>query len=182
MKISASEILVDIFQKIATFRSTWSCEGKTDPLDKMLEQLCANTPNCYPFGYHTDEKPNPLLCCDMPGCSLLDREEKWKRIDGCFHSFHLRCLKGVPFCPICRTHIDNVINTLGTAAQNAILNGEEFQTEDKECDDINDSIDQAVNSVKASEMENRMSNMSSKISEMKPCQPVVVRFLLFSLF
>ena len=91
------------------------------PLGKMLQALISNSPSCFPLGYHTNCPPVPFICCDMPGCTLLMTNEEWLLIEGCLHSFHLRCLKGVSFCPICRSHIKTTVGTLATAAQRGIF-------------------------------------------------------------
>lgn len=64
------------------------------PLGKMLHALTSNSPNCFPLGYHTNCSPDPFICCNISGCTLLATNEEWLLIEGFFHSFHIRCLKG----------------------------------------------------------------------------------------
>ena len=101
-----------------------------------------------PYGYHTDWPPNASSICDMPTCPDVNADKPWKRFDGCWHSFHIDCLRGSTICEICRGQIKRDIRKLSKVASEAIFNP-------------------ATDNENVNEGENdEMTNPSPKVSEM----------------
>ena len=130
LKVKAAEIIGNLLQSV-----TNTCPSTPD-LQKKLHLTNENI-KCLPLGFHTNKPPNPYLTCDMPACHLQDKNTPWKKFNGCFHSFHLECLKDVDHCPICRSHLQMVIHQLGSSAQQSIhnLQHEEYEHVHEENDD-----------------------------------------------
>ena len=55
----------------------------------------------------------------MPAC--YRKVSDWKLCTGCFHCFHIECLKGIDSCPICSTHLKTVITKLSSTAQHSVF-------------------------------------------------------------
>lgn len=117
LKVKAAEIIGDVLKKMTNTDS--AIELSTDM------QLNSDNIKCLPLGFHTNKPPNPCLCCDMPACPHQSEDLEWKRFDGCFHSFHVKCLGDIDHCPICRGYLQQVVQQLSTSAQNAIFNGQD---------------------------------------------------------
>lgn len=78
-----------------------------------------------PIGYSfLGHEPDPLVCCDLPECTVRSEEIAYKRLN-CGHSFHITCLQprdpaNGPFvpnratCPICHPLLEERIRELST--------------------------------------------------------------------
>lgn len=117
LKVKAAKIISDILRLMTN----------SDRATKSLTNLQLNSDDikCLPLGFHTNKPPNPSLCCDMPACLHQGDDLEWKRFNGCFHSFHIKCLGNIDHCPICRGHLQLVIQNLSATAQNTIFNGQD---------------------------------------------------------
>jgi hypothetical protein len=111
LKVKAAQLIGKIL------KLTTESEG-AKYLATKLDFTSANI-KCLPLGYHTNKPPVQSYNCDMPACCLKD--SNWKLFTGCFHSFHMECLKGIDSCPICCAHLRTVINKLSSTAQQSIF-------------------------------------------------------------
>ena len=174
LKLKTSEKLAEIFSYISML--TPDSDLDNSPLGNMLRSLSTNFPNTFPFGYHTNSQPDPFICCDMPGCTLLNTSEEWLLIEGCFHSFHIKCLKGASFCPICSSHIKTTVGNLATTAQNSIFektNVEQDSDDNHEvAEDKEDTVD--VDSVWKEFVDMKIEDLSQEIANLKPYNPTKV--------
>ena len=74
-----------------------------------------------PLGFNTKHEPNQDCKCDLHSCIVDSDDQPWKIYQGCWHSFHVKCLNGANFCPIGHGFLETKIKELGKAAQDAIL-------------------------------------------------------------
>ena len=120
LKLSAATHLTKMFSRISSL--SFSPNFEDNPLDNMLKAFYSTDTkiNSFPFGYHTEWKPNPNRFCDLPACNLQEADEEWAMIEGCGHSYHIRCLNDVTYCPICRAYIKKEIERLSTSIINGI--------------------------------------------------------------
>ena len=83
----------------------------------------------------------------MPRCQHFRHETLgWKIFNGCWHSYHLICLNGENYCPLCKSHLHKEVNRLGKVAQEGIFgdnqgtnNGGENDT-DADCENDPDDL------------------------------------------
>ena len=128
-----------------------------------------------PLGYHRDNPPQQTKTCDLPECQVLDADEEWTILKGCFHhSFHISCLDGATFCPLCKTFLECKVKELGTIAKEAIINPASVQsanTSENDEDDVSDTTEDEQINVREMDMEeyntiieelnNNLSNMDA---------------------
>ena len=179
LKFSAANFLTDMFSRVATIDS--ATEFEKNDLDEMLQSYCCEETkiNVYPFGYHTDWKPDPNKVCDMPSCSKGNTDEEWKINEGCWHSFHTTCLKNLSHCPICRAHIRKETKKLALAAIKGIVGQGEAndnapspsseKTEEVMDDDLKAAKIKATNGQIFAKGINALHN---KIEELNPLSPL----------
>ena len=74
-----------------------------------------------PVGFNTKHEPNQDCKCDLHSCIVDSDDQPWKIYQGCWHSFHVKCLNGANFCPIGHGFLETKIKELGKATQDAIL-------------------------------------------------------------
>ncbi|XP_028410469.1 uncharacterized protein LOC114533084 [Dendronephthya gigantea] len=75
-----------------------------------------------PLGFSSSQEPNQDCICDLYSCTINHSDEPWKLFQGCWHSFHVKCLNGSDFCPICHGYLQDKVKELGNIAKDAILN------------------------------------------------------------
>ena len=115
LKVKAAGIICNILKLMTNVES--GTKLSTDL------QLNCNNIKCLPLGFHINKPPNSSICCDMPGCPHQSDDLEWKIFNGCFHSFHTKCLQNVDHCPICQRYLQLVIEQLSTTAKDSIFNG-----------------------------------------------------------
>ena len=68
-----------------------------------------------PLGFQFSSLPDPLRRCDLKDC-LETNQVPWKLFESCRHSFHVACLKGATYCPICRDGVADALSRLSESA------------------------------------------------------------------
>ena len=116
LKVKAAGIICHILKLLK------SVDGGTTLSTDL--QLNSKNIKCLPLGFHTNKPPNASICCDMPAFPHQNKDLKWKRFSGCFHSFHTECLGNINHCPICRGYLQLVLQQLSSTAQDSIFNGQ----------------------------------------------------------
>ena len=169
LKGHAANILADKFKEIAS--STVSSDSGTNAqrLQKILGDSFTS-PNVLPLGYQSSTPPNDKSRCDMPGCLYFDIEDlPWKIIRGCSHSFHLICLKGRKYCPLCKIHLAKEVQRLGNIAKEAIFSTNNATTDETDqCGDEDDQSD-----VDIDDNDRRSGFDPRKLDELKSLRPNV---------
>lgn len=145
-----------------------------------LPTICPNEvmkTTVLPLGYHGDVPPDQTKTCDLPECQVSNADEEWIVLNGCFHSFHIICLDGSTFCPLCKSFLQKKVNELGGIAKEAILNPASDHRNTAENDDgVPDATEDDVNiQVREMEMEeynNIIEELNSSLANMDaPLQP-----------
>ena len=167
LKGKTANILIEKFKEIATKMQQDDDEPSTTDRKKLQEAFgeSFNSPHVLPLGYQSPTPPNDKCRCDMPGCQYYQQEcLDWKIIEGCWHSFHLICLKGRNYCPLCKSHLAKEIRRLGKKAQEGIFGQDQGndtdhqEHEDIDADDDNDNpaevADQGFDHAKLTELQN----------------------------
>ena len=73
-----------------------------------------------PLGFQFCPSPDPMRRCDLHNCSEVC-DVPWRIFEGCMHSFHISCLKGVSYCIICEKGITDAVKKLSAAASSSYL-------------------------------------------------------------
>ncbi len=79
---------------------------------KFLDNVC-------PQVFITKLPPNVKKPCDYPDCMSVE-SYRWTRFDGYWHAFHISCLNGKDYCPICQCFLKQEITKLGNIAKNGV--------------------------------------------------------------
>ena len=95
-----------------------------------------------PLGYNFHETPDPRKRCDSPSCNVSS-DLPWKLFEGCWHSFHLVCLRGSNICVICRDGLKKNMKSLAKTANDAFVTGVPILPAE-ECEEHADVGDEAV--------------------------------------
>ena len=122
-----------------------------------------------PLGFSTKQEPNQDCICDLHSCIVDKDDEPWKIYQGCWHSFHVKCLNGTAFCPICHGFLETKVKELGKAAQDAILHPN--PAKEVHLDDFPDDEPANVENLPTGDLENidtTISKLSHKIASLKP--------------
>ena len=109
--------------------------------DKLCEAFGSSfsSPHVLPLGYQCPLPPDDKSRCDMPGCHYYSDESlEWKILSGCWHSFHVKCLKGRNYCPLCKTHLLKEIQRLGKIAQQAIFADTNQTVDENQCENADE--------------------------------------------
>ena len=138
LKGKAANILIDKFKEVASVTSE-----ELDTKEKLTKVLGTYSTYMLPLGYHSSSPPDDTSRCDMPGCQYYKRDTiPWKIFHGCWHSFHLICLNGKKFCPICKSHLRKEANHLGQKAKDGIFSDHaSTNTQQDGNDDDSDTAD-----------------------------------------
>ena len=75
-----------------------------------------------PLGYNFHPQPEFSKRCDSPSCNVSS-DLPWKLFEGCWHSFHLECLRGMTICVICRDGLQKNLQSLSKIANEAFVRG-----------------------------------------------------------
>lgn len=151
LKTQCAKFLTKVIKKIrnnlgaAKFKDM--NKGKRNVKFIILPDLLGEDPakcEVLPLGYQGqgETKPDENSRCDIANCKITNKEVQWKRFDGCWHSFHLTCIKEASFCPLCKVFLENKAKELGQIAKEAIFNISQSSSTCADCnDDENDSED-----------------------------------------
>ena len=134
-----------------------------------------------PLGFHGEIPPDENLKCYLPGCKV--ESDEWSILEGCWHSFHAKCLGGLSHCSLCNKSIGTKIEELGKVAKQAIFNSKSCGTIHQEVvaeddDDIDDDDDDEVGNddccsndiphVNSQYIEKAITSLNSRINSLKP--------------
>lgn len=126
--VKVASVIVGIVKNIA------ANQNSAHPLPRMPRQrqdctlwsmpiLFGTTPmKSYflPLGFQFSPVPNPLRRCDCKDCSEVN-DVPWKLFESCMHSFHVACLKGASYCPICKDGIADALRRLSESASSSYV-------------------------------------------------------------
>ena len=132
----------------------------------------------FPLGYQYSTPASDKSRCDMPDCQYFDTEGlPWKIIRRCSHSFHLICLKGQKYCPLCKIHLGNEVQQrLGNIAKEVIfLTNNATTDETDQCEDEDDQSD-----VDNDDNDIRAGFDPRKLDELKSLRPNVLGLVRLS--
>ena len=164
LKVKAAEVIRNLLQSV-----TNTCPSTPDLHEKL--HLTNENIKCLPLGSHTNKPLNPYLTCDMPACHLQDKNTAWKKFNGCFHSFHLDCLKDVDNCPICRSHLQMVIHQLGSNAQQSIHNLQHEEYVHEENDDQSSENAPKMTAAKEDHLQAKVNDIKKKVNKINIPEP-----------
>ena len=130
-----------------------------------------------PLGFQCEQRPDVRRRCDLSTCSVSG-EEPWHIFEGCWHSFHVKCLAGHFKCNICQKHLKEVVNTLATSANATLLEGKQDSDQLTEphdsCeddDDNDDTLDDTV-PVEQTNYEIIINELNDKVIKLDPQPPL----------
>ncbi len=134
-----------------------------------------------PLGFNSTTVPNENCRCDNKSCTVNNPNESWQLFQGCWHSFHKRCLNGTSCCPLCKKLLTHKVQELGLVAKEAILyplNDEETST--SKCTDADTENTNTIKApdipecVNLQEIGETINDLNTRISSLKspppPCQ------------
>ena len=146
LKLQCSIFLTDLLTKITNNPSNTSLQlakSKKNPrkLTVIMPEIFGERKmkeTILPLGFHGEIPPNENLKCDLPGCKV--ESDEWSIWEGCWHSFHAKCLGDLSHCSLCNKSIEKKIEELGKAAKQAIFNSKSCGTihQEKEAEDDDD--------------------------------------------
>ena len=102
---------------------------------------------------------------------LQNKNAAWKKFNGCFHSFHLECLKDVDICPICRSHLQMVIHQLASSAQQSIHNLQNEEYVHEENDDQSSENAPKITAAKEDHLQAKVNDIKKKVKEINVSEP-----------
>lgn len=132
-----------------------------------------------PLGFQCEQRPNVQQRCDLSTCCVLG-EEPWHIFEGCWHSFHVKCLAGQMKCNICQKHLKNAVNTLATSANATLLEGKDDPDNlgnpqgscDRDDDDDENSLVDMVPTQQTNNYELVINELNEKIIQLVPQSPL----------
>ena len=122
-----------------------------------------------PLGFSAKHEPNQNCICDLHSCTINDDDESWKIFQGCWHSFHVKCLNGTTFCPICHAFLQSKVEELGKVAKDAILHpnpAKEAQLDDNPDDEPANM--ETLPTVDLQSIDETINKLSDKIANLHP--------------
>ena len=109
----------------------------------------------------------------MPGCSDKNCDRSWIRFDGCWHSFHVDCLKGSSICRGCQSYLKREIRKLSDIAADAIFNPNLGGEQNADTDDENsEATEVQVNEMTDNEIDMDVENLRQIISGLSTSNPL----------
>ena len=141
LKIKCAKLLADIIVRIAKEpgKSVITGQGRNTrvQLPRLFGEEMMKT-KVLPLAYCGTNSANEWKRCDSPGC-MVYTDEEWVVLEGCSHSFHVRCLDDSKCCPLCQTFLREKAKELAETAQKAILQPKESRPTDNESSDDEDN-------------------------------------------
>ena len=187
LKLKCSIFLTDLLSKIANNPSNTSFQFSKNKNNGR--KLTVIMPEIFgerrmkdivlPFGFHGEIPPDEDMKCDLPCCKV--KSDEWSILQGCWHSFHDKCLGDLSHCPLCKTLVKQKIEQLGKVAREAIFNGKSSATIDGEImpdnegddddDDDDDGSSNTIPNVEPEYMEETITSLNRRINCLKPSAP-----------
>ena len=75
-----------------------------------------------PLGYNFHPQLDFRKKCGSSSCNVSS-DLPWKLFEGCWHSFHLECLRVLTICVICRDSLQKNLQSLSKTANEAFVRG-----------------------------------------------------------
>ena len=182
---NVAKLLVSIFSNISSTPDSSYALPRTKGQTRhctmyILPYLFGEKPiksHVLPLGSQCDKTLNVNSKCDYVCVAQEDAE--WNIFEGCWHSFHKECLSDMDYCPICSSHLNNVILSLSKSASFSFIYGgsEEYNEpannidDDSESDeDSNDEIecDNLGISTNESHIENIIKTINFSVMQLGP--------------
>ncbi|CAB3998876.1 Hypothetical predicted protein [Paramuricea clavata] len=160
LKVKCAATLTNIFTTISKNINVASTTVKRGKKYVHLPHIFGHESIPYtvlPLGLNACQEPDQDCMSDLNSCTVDNDDDPWKVFHGCWHSFHERCHKGSPFCPICQKLLESKTKELGNIAKAAILNPEP--------DRITESVPESDDHDESSMMEAPPSENTEKLDE-----------------
>ena len=124
-----------------------------------------------PLGFSAKQEPNQDCICDLHLCNVNDSNEPWKIFQGCWHSFHVKCLNDTNFCPICHGFLQTKLRELGKTAQDAILHPNTNPAKEAQLDNNRDDESADMETLPTVDLQNidkTINELCEKIANLHP--------------
>ena len=118
LKLKCARFLADI---LAAVRNNPSHTSFHFSMNKKRKKITVIMPEVFgkkrmddvilPLGFHGERPPDEDMHCDLPGCK--EERGEWSILQGCWHSFHDKCLQNLSHCPLCKKLLESKIDELG---------------------------------------------------------------------
>ena len=112
-----------------------------------------------------------ICICDLSSCTINRDDEQWTIFQGCWRSFHDKCLHGSPFCPICHRLLQHKANELGNTAKESILHPTVTTVAECDTNPDDESTMEDPPVINVQDIDNHIDVLSKKIGDFTPPPP-----------